>query len=118
MKIRETDNQLYLEHTEKILKGKELALQILGSGLGVTSIKQGTLIVFELNKASTYIFQIKKDLNVLRLNDASYINYLAGSVVDLGTGQIKETLEYAPRFKQCRLPSPRELERYEKFSTV
>lgn len=118
MKIRTTDNQLYVECAEKILKGKELALQILGSGLGVTSIKQGTLIVFELSKTSTYIFQIKNDLNVFRLNDASYISYLAGSVVDLGTGRIKETLEYAPRFKKCRLPSPRELERYEKFNTI
>lgn len=118
MKIRKTDNQLYLEYTEKILRGKELALQILGSGLGVTSIKQGTLIVFELNRTSRYIFQVKKDLNVLRLNDASYVNYLAGSVVDFETGRVKETLDYAPRFKQCRLPTMGEVEIYEKFTTI
>lgn len=118
MKVREIDNQLYLEYTDRTFRGKQLAIQILGSGLGVTSIKQGTLIVFEFSRVFKYIFQIKNSLNLLRLNDASYVNYLAGSVIDLGTGKPMEFLEFAPRFKQCRLPTILELEKYEKFSTI
>lgn len=91
-------------------------MQILGSGLGVTSIKQGTLIVFEFNRV--FIFQIKNDLNLLSVNNASYVNYLAGSVIDLGTGKPIEFLEFAPRFKNCRLPTILELEQYERFSTI
>lgn len=117
MKIRETDKQLYLVDGERKMRGKELAIAILGSGLGVTSIKEGTLIVFELSRIF-YIFQIKNSLNLMRLNDASYVNYLAGSVIDLQTGKPKEFLEFAPRFKWCRLPTILELEQYEKFSTI
>lgn len=90
-------------------------MQILGSGLGVTSIKQGTLIVFEFNRA--FIFQIKNSLNLLSVNNASYVNYLAGSVIDLGAGKPIEFIK-APQFKHCRLPTIWELEVYEKFSTV
>ena len=118
MKIRETDKQLYLADGERKMRGKELALVILGSGLGVTSIKEGSVIVLEFSRIVRYMFQTKKDLNVLRLNDASYVNYLAGSVIDLGTGKPREYLEYAPRFKQCRLPTILELEQYEKFYTI
>ena len=117
MKIRETDKQLYLVDGERKMRGKELAIAILGSGLGVPSIKQGTLIVFEFSR-TFYIFQIKNSLNLMRLNDASYVNYFAGSVIDLGTGKPKEFLEFAPRFKWCRLPTILELEQYENFSTI
>lgn len=118
MKIRVTDNQIFLEDTDMTLRGKELAMQILGSGLGVTSIKQGTLIVFEPNWVLQYIFQIKNDLNLLRLNDDSYVSYLAGSVIDLGTGKPREFIKYALQFKKCRLPTILELEQYERFSTI
>ena len=123
MKIRETDKQLYLVDGERKMRGKELALAILGSGLGVTSIKEGSVIVFEFrvfefSRIVRYMFQTKKDLNVLRLNDASYVNYLAGSVIDLQTGKPVEKVSYAPRFKQCRFPSLDELHLYEQFSTI
>lgn len=118
MKIRIDDNQLFLEDTDRTFWGKELALYILSSGLGVTCIRQGTLIVFEFNRAYRCIFQIKNDLNLLSLNSASYVNYLAGSVIDLVTGKPKECIEYAPRFIYCRLPTLRELDQYEKFSTI
>ena len=118
MKIRETDKQLYLVDGERKMRGKELALAILGSGLGVTSIKEGSVIVFEFGRIVRYMFQTKKDLNVLRLNDASYVNYLAGSVVDLQTGAPVDRVSYAPRFKQCRFPSLDELHLYEQSSTI
>ena len=118
MKIRETDKQLYLVYGERKMKGKELALAILGSGLGVTSIKEGSVIVFEFSRRVRYMFQTKKDLNVLRLNDASYVNYLAGSVVDLQTGEPVDRVSYAPRFKHCRFPSLGELHLYEQSSTI
>lgn len=118
MKIRETDKQLYLVDGERKMRGKELAIAILGSGLGVTSIKEGSVIVFEFSRIVRYMFQTKKDLNVLRLNDAYYVNYLAGSVIDLQTGKPVEKLSYAPRFKQCRFPSLDELHLYEQFSTI
>ena len=118
MKIRETDKQLYLVDGERKMRGKELALAILGSGLGVTSIKEGSVIVFEFGRIVRYMFQTKKDLNVLRLNDASYVNYLAGSVIDLQTGSPVDRVSYAPRFKQCRFPSLDELHLYEQFSTI
>lgn len=118
MKIRETDKQLYLVDGERKMRGKELALAILGSGLGVTSIKEGSVIVLEFSRIVRYMFQIKKDLNVLRLNDVSYVNYLAGSVIDLQTGKPVEKVSYAPRFKQCRFPSLDELHLYEQFSTI
>ena len=117
MKIRETDKQLYLVDGERKMRGKELAIAILGSGLGVTSIKEGSVIVLEFSSIF-YIFQIKNSLNLMRLNDASYVNYLAGSVIDLQTDKPKEFLEFAPRFKWCRLPTILELEQYEKFSTI
>ena len=118
MKIRETDKQLYLVDGERKMRGKELALAILGSGLGVTSIKEGSVIVFEFSRIVRYMFQTKKALNVLRLNDASYVNYLAGSVIDLQTGEPVDRVSYAPRFKQCRFPSLDELHLYEQFSTI
>ena len=118
MKIRETDKQLYLVDGERKMRGKELALAILGSGLCVTSIKEGSVIVFEFSRIVRYMFQTKKDLNVLRLNDASYVNYLAGSVIDLQTGAPVDRVSYAPRFKQCRFPSLDELHLYEQFSTI
>ena len=118
MKIRETDKQLYLVDGERKMRGKELALAILGSGLGVTSIKEGSVIVFEFGRIVRYMFQTKKDLNVLRLNDASYVNYLAGSVIDLQTGKPVDRVSYAPRFKQCRFPSLDELHLYEQFYTI
>ena len=118
MRIRETDKQLYLVDGERKMRGKELALAILGSALCVTSIKEGSVIVFEFSRIVRYMFQTKKDLNVLRLNDASYVNYLAGSVIDLQTGKPADKVPYAPRFKQCRLPSLGELHLYEQFSTI
>ena len=116
MKIRETDKQLYLVDGERKMRGKELALYILNSGLGVTSIKEGSVIVLEFNRV--FIFQIKNSLDLFSINNASYVNYLAGSVIDLGTGKPIEFLEFAPRFKHCRLPTILELEQYEKFSTI
>lgn len=118
MKIRKTDNQLFLENTDKTFRGKELALQIVGSGLGVHSLDEGTLIVFEFSRVVKMIFQLKKTLKVMNLNEASYVNYLAGSVIDLGTGRPIEKVSYAPRFKQCRLPTMGEVEIYEKFTTI
>lgn len=118
MKVRKTDNQLFLEETDRTFRGKELALQIVGSGLGVLTLDEGTLIVFELSKVVNVVFQLKKTLRVAYLNDASYIDYLAGSVINLGTGKPKEFLEFAPQFKRCRLPTILELEQYEQFSTI
>lgn len=117
MKIRETDKQLYLVDGERKMRGKELALAILDSGLGVTSIKEGSVIICEFSRIVRYMFQTKGDLNVLRLNDASYVNYLAGSVIDLQTGKPTD-VPYDPRFKKCRFPSLGELHLYEQFSTI
>lgn len=118
MKIRETDNQLYLEHTDRIFKGKELALQIVGSGLGVLSLNEGTLIVVEFSKMICVIFQLKKTLKVTDLNDYSYIDYLAGSAISIRTGKPIEKIAYAPTFRYCRLPTMSEVERYEKSTTI
>ena len=118
MKIRETDNQLFLENTDKTFKGKELALHILGSGLRVLYLYEGTLIVFEFSRMVRVIFQLKKTLKVTDLNDASYINYLAGSAINLQTGKPLEEIAYAPTFRYCRLPTITEVEIYENLSTI
>lgn len=121
MKVRETDNQLYLEHTDRTFKGKQLVLQIVGSGLGVLSLDEGTLIVFEFkfSRMVRVIFQLKKTLKVTDLNDASCIEYLEGSAINLQTGKPLEVITYALRFRYCRLPTMDEVERYEKvFTTI
>lgn len=121
MKVRETDNQLYLEHTDRTFKGKQLVLQIVGSGLGVLSLDEGTLIVFEFkfSRMVRVIFQLKKTLKVTDLNDASCIDYLEGSAINLQTGKPLEVIIYALRFRYCRLPTMDEVERYEKvFTTI
>ena len=118
MKIRKTDNQLFLEKNEKTFSGKELSIQILGSGIGVTELAAGTIVVFEFSRSVHYIFQLKKAVELLSATGATYIYYLAGSVVNLDTGLPEDTILYAPSLKKCRLPTILELEQYENFSTV
>ena len=97
--------------------GMDLRLDILGLGMNV--IRAGTVMVFASPHRNKLIimFQTLKDMLAAELSSASLIAYEPGSIMGVDTRYIPT---YIPtfRFRDCRMPTYSEFDKYNRCDTV
>ena len=96
--------------------GMDLRLDILGLGMNV--IRAGTVMVFASPRRNKLImFQTLKDMLADELSSASLIAYEPGSIMGIDT-RYRPTYIPTFRFRDCRMPTLFEFDKYNRCDTV
>ena len=96
--------------------GMDLRLDILGLGMNV--IRAGTVMVFASPRRNKLImFQTLKDMLAAELSSASLIAYESGSIMGVDT-RYRPTYIPTFRFRDCRMPTLSEFDKYNRCDTV
>ena len=112
--IYDSSSEQFFSTDGTIMKyGMDLRLDILGLGMNV--IRAGTVMVFASPRRNKLImFQTLKDMLAAELSSASLIAYEPGSIMGVDTRYYIPTF----RFRDCRMPTLSEFDKYNRCDTV
>lgn len=117
--IYDSSREQFFSTDGTIMKyGMDLRLDILG--LGVNVIRAGTVMVFASPRRNKLImFQTLKDMLADELSSVSLIAYEPGSImgIDVDT-RYRPTYIPTFRFRDCRMPTYSEFDKYNRCDTV
>lgn len=96
-----------------------LALKWRLARTGVTVIPAGTVLVHSnCEMQDGFMFQTLRDVPLSTIRGLDYVYYEPGSVYIIDKNMFSHKHAPVIKFKNCRLPTKAEYERYEKISTV
>lgn len=115
LKVYPETNQVFSEgYTRYPLKGKAMALDL--AGRGIFKLEKSTILV--CSGVSLYALQLRDTIDLKSANDATYVSYAPGSLVNLTDNAPMMTLPITPKLGNFRIPTANELSRYNRVPTV
>lgn len=116
MYFDETYRQWILNSLDEMGFGETIKEELIY--MGKDTILAGTVMVFFWYGKPYLMFQTLQDLALSSVRNTTLLYYEKGSIVLLGGGEFDREFVPTLRFRDCRFPTKKEFEYYERRATI